>query len=101
MRIWLPEVHELFGDRLHYYLLTVRPFDERFRANMEAFKNDQHIGGFCFYEVFGSFDVILRVWIPANGVEDKFIDNLRKVVPQIERAIPFRVTDIPKYWLRD
>jgi hypothetical protein len=102
MRVWHPEVHRLFGERLHYYLLTVRPFNaEEFRKKIEQFKVEKAIGGFCYYEVFGAFDIVLRVWVPAKTDEDKFIDELRVYVPEIDRAIPFRITDIASYWCRD
>lgn len=102
MRVWHPEVHTLFGERLHYYLLTVRPFNaDGFRKKIQEFRLKESIGGFCYYEVFGTFDVLLRVWVPANRDEDKFVDNLRQYVPEIDKAIPFRVTDIASYWFRD
>jgi hypothetical protein len=102
MRIWHPEVHTLFGEHLHYYLLTLRPFNpEMFRKKMESFRKEQSIGGFSYYEVFGAFDIILRVWIPATQEEDKFVNDLRKYLPEIERAMPFRITEIQSYWCRD
>lgn len=101
MRIWHPEVHALFGERLHYYLLTLRPFRvEEFKVKIDAFRTTNGIGGFYWYEVFGGFDVILRVWLPSN-LEDKFIDLLRGQIPEIERVIPFKVTRISRYWLSE
>jgi hypothetical protein len=101
MRIWHPEVHALFGERLHYFLLTLRPFKiEAFKESIETFRISNGIGGFYWYEVFGGFDVILRVWLPAN-LEDKFVDLLRGQIPEVERVIPFKVTRISRYWLSE
>ena len=101
MRIWHPEVHGLFGERLHYYLLTFRPFKvEDFKIKIEAFRSQQGIGGFYWYEVFGGFDVILRVWVPSDH-ENNFADLLREKIPEIERVIPFKVTHISRYWLAE
>ena len=102
MRLWHPEVHTLFGERLHYYLLTVRPYNaEDFRKKVDSFRTKEAVGGFCYYEVFGTFDIVLRVWVPANRDEDKFIEKLREYIPEIDRAVPFRITNMPTYWCRD
>jgi hypothetical protein len=101
MRIWHPKVHELFNERLHYYLLTVRPYDvQEFKRKLIKFKEDKSIGGLYYYEVFGAFDIILRVWLPAQE-QDRFFQELIKQIPEIDRHFPFRVTDIGAYWCRE
>ena len=101
MLIWHPEVHTTFREQLHYYVVTARPYSpDEFRQKMLDFQKKERIGGFCAYEVFGAFDIVLRVWLPLDKLET-FDDELRKSAPEIDKIIPFRVTDSSAYWARD
>ncbi len=65
-RVWHPDVHHRFDEKLCYFLIAVKPYDEKaFKRNLAALLS--HYGvpqdGYCIYELLGSFDFLLRVWL--------------------------------------
>jgi hypothetical protein len=97
MRIWHPEVHGLFREILHYYLLVVRPFDaSQFAERFDNLLKLQHLAGCCYYPAFGAADVLMRIWLPA-GKEAEFQEALENML-DVRHVAPFRVTAILRYW---
>lgn len=102
MRIWHPEVHYLFNESLYFYLCVVRrPYiSEDFIENVKNFLAKERLAGCCYYELFGAFDILFRIWLPA-GSEVSFQEKLLKEIDNIHQVYPFRVQSIPKYWVKD
>ena len=96
--LWHPEVHIRFQESLLYYLLRVRPFrKKKLTARLRAFLDSQGLAGYCFYQIYGTYDVLLRVWLPV-GMEGQFVTELQKELHEVHQCNPFKVSSLPFYW---
>ena len=96
--VWHPAAHQRFGEELYYFLLAVKPFARK--------KHDEVIAGlmhkfgiprYCSYQLFGSFDALLRVWLPPRAVRE-FISEA-KSLPNVRSVHDFRVSDKRRCWI--
>jgi len=100
--VWNSAVHEKFGEALYYFLVAVKPFerpewDKEVRALMSRFG----VSKFCSYQLFGSFDALLRLWLPPSEsgrfkTEAAKIANVRSVL-----ELHVRVSDKRLCWVAD
>src|SRR5687768_1685353 len=51
--LWHPEVHQRFGETLHYYAVSPASTSGEFAAAIETLVATVRISGCCRYEVFG------------------------------------------------
>lgn len=98
MYVWHNKVHRLFGESLHYFVMSVDPFNvDTFRTKLSEFMISKEISSFCFYPVFGEMDVVLRVWLPGELQAD-FAANLQEAISTVRYIGTFAVTRIASYW---
>ena len=100
---WHPDVHERFGERLFFFLLALRSFNEKelgpkLQQLMGGFGVATERGheGYCSYVVLGEFDHLLRVWLPAD-MDTKFIQQARQILP-VETVLQFTVQNVISDW---
>jgi hypothetical protein len=100
---WHQSVHERIGETLHYYFLGFSPTYDRglvFSALRELLET-KGTGGYAFYEVLGTFDIILRVWLPTNAAPH-FDQTLKQVLTSAgARALtvePFEARSVLYHW---
>lgn len=68
--LWHPEVHKHFSEELYYVLIKLtRPGPDRLDTGLNVYEQfrkelrvELFIKGFSIYSLFGSYDVMLRVW---------------------------------------
>ncbi len=95
--VWHPSVHAQFRDELVFYFITVRAFprDAVYEELMAHLSTTEHTA-YRIYRVFGSYDLILRVWV-EKGNSDAFADSLGRLEYVVD-ATPIVVEEIPHHW---
>lgn len=76
--LWHPDLHAYYSEELYYIGLRFSGYN---REVIEAVKGDLSefdLKGTCAYEVFGEYDVLLRVWVPLGSF-------VRDVLPALDR----------------
>lgn len=63
IRFWHPLLHQRFGENLHYYLVTIVGYKSTTLSVIKEELRRLGIVGFCLYEIYGPFDLLLRVWL--------------------------------------
>jgi len=61
--IWHPDVHRKFSEELHYFLIKPEIYSSSFKSQVSKFLSDIGAKGFCIYDIFGNYDILLRVWL--------------------------------------
>jgi hypothetical protein len=98
LRIWHPEVHLRFRESLYYCFCRVRPYvRQTFLEWLEQRVTKLDVAGYCAYEIYGDFDVLLRLWLPMDR-EDTFEQSLARDYPELRHIVPFKVTSVRHYW---
>jgi hypothetical protein len=96
--VWHPAAHQRFGEELYYFLLAVKPFArEKHNEAIAGLMHKFGIPRYCSYQLFGSFDALLRVWLPPRAVRE-FI-NEAKSLPLVRSVHDFRVSDKRRCWI--
>jgi len=82
-------VHEHFDEQLYYLLLSVKPLNERvFIDALKQLLNVYGVSRFCFYQVYGNFDVLLRIWLPPRHFRE-FVRKATNALPNVQSLIHF------------
>jgi len=95
---WNPQVYGLFDDALTYYLITTTTFKRKtfFSQLKDCLKKHQY-QAYRIYQVFGSYDVILRVWV-KHGKQAELRNIMEEEVDSIREASPWIVWRIRDHW---
>lgn len=70
--VWHPLVHRRFSEELHYFLISTSMYSSEFKVKLCRFLSDIGATGFCMYEIFGNYDILLHVWL-TNTNRSSFI----------------------------
>lgn len=88
--IWHSAVHEHFKEQLYYLLMTIKPLDDaRVKSKIKSLLMRYGVGQFCVYQVFGSFDMLLRVWLPSPVFRD-FTNDMKTQIDNLHSLIHFQ-----------
>jgi hypothetical protein len=69
---WSYVVHEQLEEKLAYYLVRIRPYNRETAARgLEALVAAEGLGTVRAYELFGTYDLLIRAWLPS-GLINKF-----------------------------
>jgi len=75
--VWHSAAHERFKEQLYYLLMSVKPFDDaRLKSEIQKLLARYGVSKFCAYQLFGNFDLLLRVWLPPQ-VFREFSEDVR------------------------
>jgi len=95
--VWHPDVHARFQEGLVFFLIKVRVFEKsKLYSRLEEYIKDKGFAGYRIFQVFGIYDVVLRIWLP-KGVEWEVKNQLERL-GGITKALPFLVGGIPHHW---
>ena len=96
--VWHHVVHLSLGERLYYYLVSVRPFDAaRIKADIDKLLEENEVGGVRAFPLFGPYDLMVRAWLnPA--MENAFQKVLREKIRSVLNVLEFIVLDIHERW---
>jgi len=79
-------------------LMSIKPFDEeRCFKDLAELMGNFGIKKFCAYQVFGQFDILLRVWLPPVQLP-AFIENGQVKLHNLRSIVPYHVTGIHDTW---
>lgn len=95
---WSQEVHERLGERLYYYLASVRPFDPGgIRQGFRSLAKDRSLGSIRVFKLFGPLDILIRVWLHPV-LEPDFVKGLQDFVVGCRVRRRFNVLEILDRW---
>src|ERR1041384_6487928 len=98
--LWHPDVHINYGELLSFIFLKVEQYGPKFFEHLEAALAAARLPGYCYYDVFGSADVLLRVWSRSDS-RHKLLGILDRMSGVSIRSI-FVCSDTPKYlWWKE
>jgi hypothetical protein len=96
--VWHPLVHRRFQEELYFFLMSIKPFDEdKCFDDLAELMGEFGIKKFCAYQVFGQFDVLLRVWLPPVQLQ-AFIETAQVKLHNLRSIVPYHVTGIHDTW---
>jgi len=81
-------LHQRFGETLHFFLLSIKNYSSPTLARLESDIRNLGISGFCLYELYGPFDVLLRVWL-NSGTKRQLDTYLGR--EEFRNSAPFQV----------
>ena len=93
--LWHPQVHRYYNEELYYVALRFAPYRRDVKEKLRTALDDQGISGCCLYEIFGTYDILLRVWLTSS-----LLPRLLKVFedfPSLTSQPVFRAEDI-RHW---
>lgn len=99
--LWHYDVHKKLGESLLYIQLTFLPTYKREEIfeQIRGFFQKKKISSYCIYEIYGYYDLLLRIWIPERQLlmcPKELHDRLKHLY--CTRAIPFYVEENPLHW---
>lgn len=100
---WHPAVHEAWAEeRLVFWRLGFSPTYRR-KEILQAFDIicDRHgISSFTVYEVFGNYDLLLRLWLPKAVATERVDRDIKKTFAtfDLELCDAFEVDNIVRHW---
>lgn len=101
---WHSRVHKDWGkERLYFWRLRFRPTymrDDLQRALRELLA-EARIGSYMVYEVFGDFDLLIRLWLPSTIAAQEFSDLLEERLGplDLDDHDNFEVDSILRHWV--
>ena len=75
--IWHPLVHRRFSEELHYFRIRTTNYSSEFRQSLRRTLSEIPTMGFCIYQIFGSYDILLRVWFTSLN-RQKFVESAKR-----------------------
>lgn len=101
--LWHYDVHKRFGENLLYLMFSFVPVYRRedIINSLKKFIGERGISSYCIYEMFGYYDIMLRIWLPSSQHPSKFIKELNRVLEAVDciRELPFYVEDNRYHWM--
>ena len=103
--LWHHEVHRSRGERLYFWRLAFDPTYQRdaVKSDLEAVLGQHGVKSAVCYELFGAYDLLLRVWLPPVCDLHEFQDSLVKTLTPDDLIMcdPFVVRRPVRHWLFD
>ncbi len=97
--VWHPKVHFRFQETLCFFLLRARPFEkEVLFKKLQEFLSSMGLTGYQIYQIFGSYDVLLRIWLPV-GEDRQFAEDLQDKISEVHHCNPFTSCWLHKCWV--
>jgi hypothetical protein len=98
--VWDPKVHyHLYDEQCCYFLLRLRNPDNTLIENIKDLILKEGIVSFCYYSLYGYYDVLVRMWA-ATHKRTRFINALERLRDNIESISEFQARDINYSWTR-
>jgi hypothetical protein len=100
--LWHHRVHEELGEHLHFWRLAfapVYPRDSALAGLKEALSRCR-VKSVAVYELFGPFDVLVRVWLPGDCDAEEFQEALlEELTPHgLDMCEVFAVDYVVQHW---
>ena len=95
--LWAPAVHEFYEETCYYFLLRLENPTGDVVSTVSQLLARALISSFCVYELFGYYDVLIRIWATARR-RHRFIQVLDANKHYIEDAREFQASGIQYLW---
>jgi len=94
--VWHPSVHKLYGEDLHYFLIRARFFGATFADHVKRALDTAGVRGYCAYEVFGDYDILVRAWVTRTKREA--FRSAMSESPQVAAMAEFEAHTVRYVW---
>jgi hypothetical protein len=90
-------------ERLYFYRLSFAPIyiPHEIQEKLLVIFEGHRVGSYVVYELYGSWDLLIRVWLPSDVSSEEFEqtlkDSLRSV--HLNQLTDFAVKDIARHWV--
>lgn len=82
--IWNPQIHEEFQEKIHYFIIRAFLSIREIKSGISGLLDGLLDKRYCIYEVFGTDDIILRVW--CNDVILRELEHKIKTIQSMLAA---------------
>jgi hypothetical protein len=101
---WHSDAHRAWGkERLFFYRLSFAPvYDPRaIQRSLLKLLTARRVGSFVVYELYGSWDLLVRLWLPSDVQTDEFSEALEDALEPVDltHLTGFAVTGIVRHWV--
>jgi len=78
---WHEAVHHFFRETLYFFLLSMKGYTSYAPKELEGDLHALGVEGFCLYELYGPFDVLIRAWLNSETKArmDEYLENARGI----------------------
>lgn len=100
--LWHHKLHLQKGESLYFWRMGFAPTYDRdaVAAGFRSTAKRYGVRSLMSYEVFGAYDVLIRVWLPKACLPDYFHATLmNELAPAgLEMCDPFAVAEVARHW---
>jgi serine/threonine protein kinase len=104
--MWHYEAHRKRHELLYFWRLGFHPTYSRkaVQSKLRAALCKAEIRSVVCYELFGPYDLLLRVWLPPDGRYDDFKEFQELLLDELEpvdlsMCDPFQVSQLARHWV--
>ena len=90
---WHPEVHAHFKEALYYFFLSIKPENFKWLDQLTGLLSQHGVARFCAYPIFGTYDILLRLWLPPHLLQ-KFLQDIDEHVSNLHSLAHFQTIRI-------
>jgi hypothetical protein len=101
---WHSRAHKAWGkERLYFYRLgfapVYRPSD--IEKCLTEVLLSHRVGSYVIYELYGSWDLLVRLWLPSDVLSEDFDAALEGALEHVDlnHLTKFAVSDISRHWV--
>lgn len=103
MYLWHHQLHERkLGESLAYFQLSFVPVyrQEKISTTFLKLLSEHKISSYCIYEIYGLYDILMRVWLPMGLPAPRFARILSDALRNLgcTRVLPFFVSRHVHHW---
>lgn len=102
MFIWHQKVHKWDGESLLYFQINFVPIYRREEISqcLKSFLKEKNIYSYSVYEIYGLYDLFLRLWLPRDCAPTNFREALYEALRPFGCAnlLPFYVEQNFHHW---
>ncbi|HXM50196.1 MAG TPA: hypothetical protein VN956_20310 [Pyrinomonadaceae bacterium] len=98
--LWAPAVHQFYEETCYYFLLRLENPTGDVVGTVGHLLARALISSFCIYELFGYYDVLVRIWATSRR-RNRFIKVLESNRHFIEDAREFQASSILYLWAKN
>lgn len=101
--IWHHQLHEAWAsERLYFWRLAFFPtYDQTaIRDGVEEVLTEHGVASYALYEIYGVYDLILRIWLPTQTSPERFEEALESRLKALHMEVcdAFSVGQILRHW---
>lgn len=101
--VWHHQLHEAWAnERLYFWRLAFFPTynEEHIRLALDNVLDAHEVNSYALYEIYGLYDIIVRVWLPTSTTPERFEEALTSSLTPFHMEVcdAFSVGQILRHW---